>query len=94
LSTDIFPSRVQTLHPLDALVTNPYCETPPLVADTIDSTGFSGDDYAIFFENTIFSQFANELVRCGVIIDNLAAQSLRLRRTLESSENQAVRAVS
>jgi hypothetical protein len=85
---------VQTLHTRSALVTNPYCETPPLVADMIDSTGFSGDEYAIFFENTIFSQFANELVICGVIIDNLSAQSLGLPRTLESSENQAVRAVS
>jgi hypothetical protein len=76
------------------LVTNPYSETPPLVADMIDSTSFSGDEYAIFFGNTLFSQFANELVICGVIIDNLAAQSLGLSRTLESSENQAVRAVS
>jgi hypothetical protein len=75
-------------------VTNPYSETPPPVADLIDSTGFSGDEYAIFFENTIFSQFANELVICGVIINNLAAQSLGLHRIPESSENQAVRAVS
>jgi hypothetical protein len=84
---------VQTLHTLYALVTNPYSESPPLVADRIDSTGFSGDEYAIFFEKTLFSQLANGLVICGVIIDNLAAQSLGLRRTLGSSANQAVRAV-
>jgi hypothetical protein len=47
-----------------------------------------------FFENTLFSQFANESVISAVIIDNPAAQSLRLRRILEFSENRAVRAVS
>jgi hypothetical protein len=84
---------VQNLHPLDALVTNPYSETPPPVPNMVESTRFSGDDYVIFFESTLFSQFANELVICGVIIDNPAAQSLGLRRTLELSENRAVRAV-
>jgi hypothetical protein len=58
------------------LVTNPYSETAPLVANMVDSTGFSVDDRAIFFESTLFSQFANEPVICGVVTDNLAVQSL------------------
>jgi hypothetical protein len=44
---------VQTLHTIYALVTNPYSETPPLIADMIDSTGFSGDDYSSFLK-TLF----------------------------------------
>jgi hypothetical protein len=84
---------VQSLHTLYALITNPSSETAPLVANMVDSTGFPGDDYAIFFESTLFSQFANAFVICGVVIDNVAIQSLGLRRTLELSKNQAVRAV-
>jgi hypothetical protein len=84
---------VQSLHTLYALVTNPSSESAPLVAKMVDSTGFSGDDYALFSESTLFSQFANETVICGVVIDNLAAQSLGLRRTLDLFENRAVRAV-
>jgi hypothetical protein len=60
----------------------------------VDSTRFNGGDDAIFFENTLFSQFANELVICGVTIDNQVAQSLGSCRTLEFSGNRTVPAVS
>jgi hypothetical protein len=84
---------VQRLHTLYDLVTSPYCETPPLLASIVDSGGFDGDDDARFFASSLCSQFADGLVVCGVIIDNLAAQSLGLRRTLESSENCTLRAI-
>jgi hypothetical protein len=45
---------VQTFHTLYALVTNPYSETPALVADMIDSTGFSADPYAIILKTLFF----------------------------------------
>jgi hypothetical protein len=52
--------------------------------------GLTGNDYGMLFESTIVSQFQNDLVICGVIIDNLAAQSLGLRRAIEWPENSAV----
>jgi hypothetical protein len=85
---------VQNLHTVYALVTNPYCRDSPFIAAMIDSTQLTGDDYAAFFENTLIALFADELVVCGVVVDNLAAQSLGLRRALELSENPAVRTVS
>jgi hypothetical protein len=84
---------VQRLHTLYALVTSPDREAPPLVANIVDSGGFDGDDDARFFASSLCSQFADGLVICGCIIDNLAAQSLGLRRTLESSENCTLQAV-
>jgi hypothetical protein len=85
---------VQTLHVLYPLVTSPYCTLPSLLANLVDRRGFSGADYAQFFEATIAAQFENGFVVCGVIIDNLAAQRLWLRQTLAFSENAAVRTVS
>jgi hypothetical protein len=55
---------------------------------------FTGDDYAMFFESTIVSQFQNDLIICGVIVDNLAAQSLELRGAIKWSENPAVHTIS
>jgi hypothetical protein len=63
------------------------------LANLGDCQGFSGADFAKFFENTIAAQFANGFVVCGVIIDNLAAQRLGSRQTLAFSENVAVRPV-
>jgi hypothetical protein len=85
---------IQTLHSLYALVTNPYSENPLLIANVVASAGFTGDNYAMFFESTIVSQFQNDLVICGVIIDNLAAQSLGLCRAIEESEKPAVHTIS
>jgi hypothetical protein len=71
---------VQTLHKLYALVTSTYCTLPLFIANLVDCRGFSGAGSAKFFEDTIAAQLANELVICGVIIDNLAAQRDRVRR--------------
>jgi hypothetical protein len=70
---------VRTLHTLYALVTNPYCMFPLSVANLVNCRGFSGTDYAEFFEDTIGAQSANNFVVRGVIIDNLAAQRDRVR---------------
>jgi hypothetical protein len=68
-------------------VTNSVCESVPFIADKLDIARFSHDDNARFSETTIVLQLENELVICGVMIDDLAALSLRLRPLLESSEN-------
>jgi hypothetical protein len=47
-----------------------------------------------FFGNTPIALFTNELVVCGVVVGSLAAQSLRLCRSLDFSENAAVRTAS
>jgi hypothetical protein len=44
---------VQRLHTVYALVTSPYCESPPLVASIVDSGGFDGDDYARFLASSL-----------------------------------------
>jgi hypothetical protein len=85
---------VQIFHMLYALVTSPYCTLPPFVANLVDCRGVSGADYAKFFEDNIGSQFADGLVVCGVIINNLAAQILGLHESLAFSENVAARTVS
>jgi hypothetical protein len=66
---------VQILDVLYALINNPYCENALFATNMVDSIVFSADDDAIFFQNILFSQFANELVICGAIVDSLAVQS-------------------
>jgi hypothetical protein len=75
---------VQSLRRLYSLVTNPFSSAPPLIVDLVDPDGFCGPDYSRFFHQTLESLFEKDLVICGVIIDNLAAQRMGLRQVLQS----------
>jgi hypothetical protein len=75
-------------------VTSPFAEAAPLIFDLVNCEGFCADDYYLFFQRTLMSIVENNYVICGVIIDNLAAQSLGLRQVLAVADDPTIRAIS
>jgi hypothetical protein len=84
---------VQSLHTLYALATNPFSNAPPLIVDLVEPDGFCGEDYSLFFRQTLTSLLGKDLVICGVIVDHLAAQSLGLHQVIDTADNPTVRAI-
>jgi hypothetical protein len=68
-------------------VTNPYCpDIPVYIASISESETFSGEQYRRFFDDTIKRLLDVNMVVCGVVIDNLSAQTTVLKEAIILAE--------
>ena len=67
---------------IHALLTNPYHEAFPMVLQLCENDHLTSEGYYCLFNELCEECFANDLVVCGIVIDNLKAQVSGLKHFL------------
>ena len=77
---------------IHALLTNPHHQSFPMVLKICENDHFNAESYYLLFNALCEECIAQELIVCGVIIDNLRAQVRGLEEMLETFKDDPYKA--
>jgi hypothetical protein len=71
---------------IPCLLTNPFCDDPPVLLDLKENTNFGTEQYGDMFQELIVKVETEGLILSSVVIDNLRAQSSGLDMILAGND--------